>query len=254
MIKFFRKIRQNVLSEGKTGKYLKYAIGEILLVVIGILIAIQVNNWNENRKAYAKEQQILLSLREEFKQNIEELNFDHQINLSCINAIKALLNFDEKTEFETKTVDSLLGQSYNFATFDARLGVINDLSSSGNLELVRDPELRYLLNQWTGELNDYREDVIIRREYWINYGPNIVNKLLPLRNTDAYQDREDYLRADIIKPIEVPKSNYIAFFNSLEVDGYLFDYYINQSYVTINEETIMKFLNKTLALIENNIN
>ncbi|MCW5518162.1 DUF6090 family protein [Muriicola sp. Z0-33] len=50
MIKFFRKIRQNLLSEGKTGKYLKYAIGEILLVVFGILIALQINIWNEHRK------------------------------------------------------------------------------------------------------------------------------------------------------------------------------------------------------------
>ena len=50
MIKFFRKIRQNLLSEGKTGKYLKYATGEIILVVIGILIALGINNWNENRK------------------------------------------------------------------------------------------------------------------------------------------------------------------------------------------------------------
>ena len=50
MIKFFRKIRQNLISEGKTGKYLKYAIGEIILVVIGILIALQINNWNEVRK------------------------------------------------------------------------------------------------------------------------------------------------------------------------------------------------------------
>jgi len=48
MIKFFRKIRQNLLRENKTGKYFKYAIGEITLVVIGILIALQINNWNEN--------------------------------------------------------------------------------------------------------------------------------------------------------------------------------------------------------------
>jgi tetratricopeptide (TPR) repeat protein len=51
MIKFFRKKRQNLLSEGKTGKYLKYALGEIALVVIGIVIALQINNWNENRKS-----------------------------------------------------------------------------------------------------------------------------------------------------------------------------------------------------------
>ncbi len=49
MIKFFRKIRQKLLSEGKTGKYLKYAIGEIFLVIIGILIALQINNWNSER-------------------------------------------------------------------------------------------------------------------------------------------------------------------------------------------------------------
>jgi len=50
MIKFFRNIRQKLLSEGKTTNYIKYAIGEIVLVMIGILLALQVNNWNENRK------------------------------------------------------------------------------------------------------------------------------------------------------------------------------------------------------------
>jgi len=53
MIKFYRKIRQNLLSEGKTGKYIKYAIGEIVLVVIGILIALSINNWNDHQKAVA---------------------------------------------------------------------------------------------------------------------------------------------------------------------------------------------------------
>ena len=67
MIKFFRKIRKNLLSEGKTRKYLKYAIGEILLVVIGILIAVQINNWNESRKNSIEEKLILESLLENLK-------------------------------------------------------------------------------------------------------------------------------------------------------------------------------------------
>ena len=50
MIKFFRHIRKRILTENKTGRYLKYAIGEIVLVVFGILIALQINNWNEERK------------------------------------------------------------------------------------------------------------------------------------------------------------------------------------------------------------
>ena len=50
MSKFFRHIRKTLLEQNKMGKYFKYAIGEILLVVIGILIALQINTWNENRK------------------------------------------------------------------------------------------------------------------------------------------------------------------------------------------------------------
>ncbi|MGB5481605.1 MAG: DUF6090 family protein, partial [Eudoraea sp.] len=59
MIKFFRKIRQNLLMENKTGKYFKYAIGEIVLVVIGILIALQINNWNESSKQRIEEVRLL---------------------------------------------------------------------------------------------------------------------------------------------------------------------------------------------------
>ena len=59
MIKFFRKIRYDLMETGKTGKYLKYAIGEIVLVVIGILIALQINNWNGQRKLELKEKSLL---------------------------------------------------------------------------------------------------------------------------------------------------------------------------------------------------
>ena len=253
MIPFFRKIRKQHADENQFLKYSRYAIGEIVLVVIGILIALQINNWNEAQKEIKKEQQILLNLREEFQQNINELQFDHKINEGCLNAVVALLNFDESKDFETRTVDSLIGQMLNYATFDARLGVMNDIISSGNLELIRDSKLKYALNQWTGELEDYKEDVIIRREYWIHNVPAILYKYLPTRNGDASMDREDYKRDIAIEPIEVPKSNYSAFFKSLEGDNMLFDYYMNQSFVTVNEEVIMKFLEDTLVLIEANI-
>ena len=242
------------MEQNKTSKYFKYAIGEIILVVIGILIALQINNWNEQRKESKKEQQILLSLKEEFQQNIKELSFDHNINLGCLKAIITLLNFDSSREFETRFLDSLMGQAYNFATFDARLGVINDISSSGNLELISDSNLRYALNQWTGELNDYKEDVIIRRDYWVHNVSPLTNKFLPIRNTDYFQDRKDYKRELILKPKVVSKKNYSDFMTNLEVDGMLFDYYMNQSFVTTNEEVIMEFLQSTLKLIDRNIN
>tara|TARA_R110002051_G_scaffold313163_1_gene388977 strand:- start:8492 stop:8884 length:393 start_codon:yes stop_codon:yes gene_type:complete len=69
MIKFFRKIRQNLLSEGKTGKYLKYAIGEIVLVVIGILVALQINNWNQTRLNRSFEVTMLKEIKSSLEQD-----------------------------------------------------------------------------------------------------------------------------------------------------------------------------------------
>ena len=62
MITFFRHIRQSLLQQDQVGRYLKYAIGEILLVVIGILIALQINNWNEHRKIKNEERALLTDI------------------------------------------------------------------------------------------------------------------------------------------------------------------------------------------------
>jgi len=75
MIKLFRNIRQSLLMENKTSRYLKYAIGEIVLVVIGILIALQINNWNENRKAELAQKELLANFLNDLKADLELLQF-----------------------------------------------------------------------------------------------------------------------------------------------------------------------------------
>jgi len=70
MIKFFRKIRQNLLSQGKTGKYLKYAVGEIILVVFGILIALQLNAWKEELQAKEELKTSMNSMLDDLTQDI----------------------------------------------------------------------------------------------------------------------------------------------------------------------------------------
>lgn len=82
-MKLFRNLRNNILNKGKISKYFKYAIGEIVLVVIGILIALQINNWNENRKTSIEEINILKSLHENLiltKQQSKDL-IDEENNL-----------------------------------------------------------------------------------------------------------------------------------------------------------------------------
>ena len=75
MIKFFRKIRQNLLMENKTSKYFKYAIGEIILVVIGILIAVQINTWIKNSETRKNNKIYLTKIIEELKLNKKRLHY-----------------------------------------------------------------------------------------------------------------------------------------------------------------------------------
>ena len=76
MIKFFRKIRQNLIMENKTSKYFKYAIGDIVLVVIGILIALSINNWNEERKVQNRLLNIYSLIYNDFENDKLELKIN----------------------------------------------------------------------------------------------------------------------------------------------------------------------------------
>ncbi len=89
MIKLFSNIRQNILNEGKTTKYLKYAIGEIILVVTGILIALSINNYNEELTTDTKIKKSLIALRNDLiqdtfliQQNLPEVNRQYELNES----------------------------------------------------------------------------------------------------------------------------------------------------------------------------
>jgi uncharacterized protein DUF6090 len=156
MIKFFRKIRQNLLSENKTGKYLKYAIGEIILVVIGILIALQVSNWNQDRKDRISERKILNNINRDFIQNkasFDKVKVVNYKNLAALDSIVEMLQEGEITIEKYNRYNKLIkGNIYNpySSTVDA---VIN----SNSLELIQDDELQKYLVSWKDVLADYLE-------------------------------------------------------------------------------------------------
>jgi len=170
MIKFFRKIRQNLLSEGKTGNYLKYAIGEIVLVVIGILIALQINNWNELRKDNRKEVANLKSLKSELELSLQELKSDYNATNSFHNSALKVQNYiREKPQiFDSMYRDFYL--SYQISTFFPKTSTYETFKN-GNLELIQSDSLKILITDiyeagYKRILSRYNTDRISAR---INY-------------------------------------------------------------------------------------
>lgn len=141
MIKLFRKIRQNLLSEGKTGKYLKYAIGEIVLVVIGILIALQINTWNEGEKLKSKEIEILKTMSDLLDQDQNSLELAIPFNQRIRNSIDLILTrFKDDLPYQ----DSLkyhFGNTITIWTSEVKISAFENLKSEG-INLISNKTLR----------------------------------------------------------------------------------------------------------------
>ncbi|TYA57479.1 nucleotidyltransferase family protein [Formosa maritima] len=146
--------------ENKTGKYLKYAIGEIALVVIGILIALSINNWNDNRKNRISERELLDNIHRDFVQNkiqfdtVKAINYQ---NLATLNSKIALfpIERDSAKIVAFQSYPPIQGISYNPYSSS-----IKSVIYSNSLELIQDEELRKYLVSWEDVLLDYQEEEI----------------------------------------------------------------------------------------------
>jgi hypothetical protein len=151
MIKFFRKLRLEALSRKRIPKYLLYATGEIVLVVIGILIALNINNWNENRKLLYSKQELLVSLKKEATINKENLE-GHLVGLHKNNAqVNKLINYSAGSI--ELPIDSLrLYASHVIYPYELSLlnSVLDEAITSGKLALLSDS-----LKQKLSLLKDY---------------------------------------------------------------------------------------------------
>ena len=247
MIKFFRHIRKSFLLENKTSKYFKYAVGEIILVVIGILIALQINNWNEGRKELQEERSILENLHEEFLENKKMHNVEL---IECNNAKQAgytLMNLIGKSEtiiFE-KNADSLLYTVLESGSFRPSENTINDLVQSGRLRLLRNKNLKVLLYNWQSVLKSLDSE-FERVEIKID------NELMPyLSKNYALKDIDKYgqLSWDENTTLSINKH---AIFNDIEfeniMDDYLYRVASTQSRLNDIGHIIDDILNETESL------
>ncbi len=186
MIKFFRQLRHSLIMENKTSKYLKYAVGEIVLVVIGILIALQINNWNEVKKLEAKTQEYYGQLLDDLNKDV---SFAHQIIGKFNNYLNDLTTYTNSyyqnsvltPEEAYKQISELPVLSTSF-TFNS--STIETLQNSGDISLIPS-EIRNRLI----DLKRQQELTIIRANY-TNEGKNaIIQNLNPLLGSTTLIDR-----------------------------------------------------------------
>ncbi|PTM09613.1 MAG: hypothetical protein DA407_05450 [Bacteroidetes bacterium] len=160
------------MEQNKTGKYFKYAIGEIVLVVIGILIALQINNWNEARKSKAFEQEMLKQIQTNLISDKTTLSEIIKNNTNAILSSKKVLNLDQ-SEIDADSLKYWLGDIIQFDRFQPLTNAYEVLKSKG-LDQITNKELRFLL----GTYYDDKANHIAKAVDDINY--TFVNDWLPI--------------------------------------------------------------------------
>jgi hypothetical protein len=250
MLRFFRKIRQNLLAENKFTKYLFYALGEIILVVIGILIALAINNANQKRLTEKNEETYLIGLKEEFqtsKLKLKELIAVNQSNYTGAKQILEYTNANAMPPSEDLFSKVLYSTFSTDIAFNPNNSLLQEMINSGNLKNLSNPELRIELTNWVSTIEDIRrqeEELGIQRI-----------KVLDMFRTNNYSLRTIFEKAGVSESLglpntEITESN-LGLLDSKEFENNVLMFIIT-SYATeeVHYRPLMQDLDKILKLID----
>lgn len=142
MIKFFRNIRKKLIEQSKVLNYFFYAIGEIVLVVIGILIALSINNWNEERKELNLEGQLLTALRSDLIKNQDKIRGMIYFDSSVVSRNGKLLSLlEDKSSTYHDSLESYFGRITSYRTFFPQQMAYENLKAKG-LSIIKNDTIR----------------------------------------------------------------------------------------------------------------
>ena len=261
MLRFFRTLRQRLLSEKQVSKYLLYALGEIVLVVIGILIALQINNWNEERKVRIEEQLLIRQLKEEYITNLEQLDSKIATRILLIASSKQLLTYFDNPKSANK--DSVIAKLGNLGLTVSYDPIQNDLVASSKINIIQSPELKTLLTKWSTDVIQVREvEAIYLNRHQYLYLP-VLNSLGLGRAADKalyrqvvdlptfLMNRNNFADYDFGKSRLEP--NLEAILNNPEVEGIVSNSIITNEIINSESFTLRKQIVTILDLLEKQI-
>lgn len=256
MLHFLRHIRQKLILQENVRKYLIYAIGEITLVMIGILLALQVNNWNEDRKLLNEEQFILKELHQEFSTNLELIRRDYRGNKATQDALLQMLSlFEDPGPQHQQALDSLIVNVFTTTSYDATTGVVDEIIGNGRLNVLRNDSLRYLISQWPSILSNQQEDIDIRWGHFEQFLLPAIIRHYPIKNTNRYFNFSFW--SEVYRRVALPKSGFSfnpdAFFTE-EMEGLIFVHSMNQDFILMNDIETEKYIQEILTQINHSLN
>ena len=209
MIPFFRRIRKEHADDNQLLKYSRYAIGEIVLVVIGILIALQINNWNEERKERRIESRYLENLRADLKNDSLALLEIRAHRINTAKAAKTLLEIANSGPIkDVYQVDSLYWAMGIWWEFIPNDNTFQELISSGNLNIIRDEKIKKSLIKLSKDSEQIAVDRDhMRREYDQYLYDQMVStvSLLKSKDLDQFNDQWEswfYSNRDVVSKNE----------------------------------------------------
>ena len=196
MIPFFRKIRKTLADDNKPLKYLRYAIGEIVLVVIGILIALSINNWNENRKRQNEELILLADVKNNLETTLSSFRSDTIYNANTIVQYHKIENYIDNDLPYSIELDSVFGILTFWSGPTITATAYNSLQSKG-LDLIKNEALKQdIINMYEevlkGLFTDYENgesklSEVIVDPFFVKHVKRLNNKSLNLARPNDFE-------------------------------------------------------------------
>ena len=271
MLRLFRQIRKRLLTEnaggqdppgeGNTPRYLLYVIGEIFIVIIGILLALQVDNWNNQREDREEAQVFLIKLQDEFLSNRDQLVQKITMREKALESSRELLLFIDGNPKNLRgpQVDSLLAVALPVYTFDPSLGVLNQLTSTDKLTLIQNEALNDRLSIWDAMIEDFKED-----EDMYNYFNHNQYRPFLYKNYNVRNIINTRIRNKVIAPILLSSPDLVdkeigysqdpvgieVLQNSLEFENYLAFTISWLSLINTQSQGILEYIDGVVGIIE----